>query len=81
MEELNKVEGKVEEEQDVKIKEVPKLPRVVPLRHFYKLIDKTGRRKIKAKLEPEEESEEQKEHNKLRDRVFNEHEKTYLNVS
>jgi hypothetical protein len=80
MAELKTIETGVEEELDVEIKEVPKLPKVVPMRHFYKFIDKT-KRNNNVTLEPEEESEEQKAHNKLRDRVFNEHEKTYLNVS
>ena len=36
-------------ELDIEIKEVPKLPRVVPMRHSYKLIDKTGRKTLVGK--------------------------------
>ena len=49
MAELKKVESEVEDELDIEIKEVPTLPRVVPMRHSYKLIDKTGRKTSVAK--------------------------------
>ena len=58
MAELKKIEIGVEDELDVEIKEVPKLPKVVPMRHFYKYIDKTRRKNNVTSLEPEQESEE-----------------------